>query len=306
MKISEVPVPPADLLGRVSVASGTLAEREADFVRGGVDRHDAICAALPPDWTFEGKAILDFGCGPGRVLPHFRAEAETARSFQGCDIDAESITWLSESLPPPFKVFLNKEDPPLPLPDASLDLIYATSVFTHLHDTWGAWIAELHRLLAPGGLLFMTYLGCDAFADRLIEGPWTEDDFGLTTLVQLRQSGTPSPVVLLSEWWIRAHLTRGFEVLSLQPEGFGTRPGRPGRGQGMLVLRRNGSPKSADEWLAPDPDDPREWKSAQFNLMLLRRVIWSVVDQATSERRTESTADARASYAARLRRRLSK
>ena len=69
---------------------------------------------LPADWTFDGKSVLDFGCGAGRTLRHFLDEAESG-SFYGCDIDAPSIAWLESNHEPTVHVFANEETPPLPL-----------------------------------------------------------------------------------------------------------------------------------------------------------------------------------------------
>ena len=37
-------------------------------------------------------------------------------------------------------------------PDGAYDLVLAVSVFTHLTASWSAWLVELHRVLADGGL----------------------------------------------------------------------------------------------------------------------------------------------------------
>src|SRR5919197_1261539 len=71
---------------------------------------------LPAPWSWEGKRVLDFGCGAGRTLRQFRSEAEHAE-FYGCDIDGPSIDWLDAHLSPPFHVFRNSEAPALPHPD---------------------------------------------------------------------------------------------------------------------------------------------------------------------------------------------
>jgi SAM-dependent methyltransferase len=244
---------------------------QAEFIEGGRLRHDTLCAALPADWSFAGRSVLDFGCGPGRVLRHFQPEAATAQ-FHGCDIDAESIEWLRAHLVSPFKVFVNDETPPLALDDRSFDLVYATSVFTHLTDLWGHWLVELHRLLKDDGLLFMTFLSTAGFADQYIHEPWRDDDIGLTMLGIMADADGGSRV-LMSQWWIRTHLARGFELVDAKLDGWGRLPGRRGRGQGMLLLRRKPGALSVEELLAPEPDEPREWSSAQFNLRLLRQEI---------------------------------
>jgi SAM-dependent methyltransferase len=239
-----------------------------------------ICSLLPSDWSFAGKSVLDFGCGPGRVLRHFTAEAREC-SFRGCDIDVECVNWLAQHLVPPFEIFANKEDPPLPFRDGSFDLIYATSVFTHLADTWADWLAELRRLLRGSGLLFMTFLGSAEFAPRSIGGEWADDQIGLT-MVDIRPPAVGGSTVVVSDWWIRSHLTRGFDILDMRPDGWGAHSDRPGRGQGMLLMRRNDRVLSADGFLEPEPDEPREWLSAQFNLKLLRREILNLRAEAAT------------------------
>jgi SAM-dependent methyltransferase len=271
MSQPSLPLPPLDLMRRIALRPAPVADMQAEFIEGGRLRRDTICATLPEGWSFAGKSVLDFGCGPGRVLRHFHPEA-TECTFLGCDIDAESVEWLTGALAPPFKLFVSGEAPPLPLESNSLDLIYATSVFTHLTDLWGEWLVELRRLLKDDGLLFMTFLGCDAFAGRYIRQPWSEDEIGLTMLgiVPPEEGGA---IVLMSEWWTRTHLARGFDIVDIKADGWGALPDRAGRGQGMLLLRRKAGPLSVEELLAPEPDDPREWASVQLNLRLLRHEI---------------------------------
>jgi len=49
------------------------------------------------------------------------------------------------------------------------DLVWSVSVFTHLTDHWAGWLAELHRVLAPGGLAIVSFLGGAMY------GAWTGD-----------------------------------------------------------------------------------------------------------------------------------
>lgn len=119
----------------------------ADFWgRLGPESRGALLDLLPEDWSFEGKRVLDFGCGPGRTLRQFLVEAQSAELW-GVDIDAASIESLRD-LCPPLHVMRCDVVPPLGLERGSFDLVWAISVFTHLADTSLPWLLELHRLLS--------------------------------------------------------------------------------------------------------------------------------------------------------------
>ena len=104
-------------------------------------------------------SILDFGCGCGRVIRHLRTRGKLVI---GSDIDSEAIAWCNENLSTIAKFDPNDPSPPLPYADASFDLIYAISVFTHLPEELAMpWLRELNRILRPGGLLVTSVLGGD-------------------------------------------------------------------------------------------------------------------------------------------------
>ena len=110
------------------------------------------------------------------MLRQFLDEAEQAQ-FWGCDIDAPSIAWVEANLSPPCGSFHNRFTPPLPLEAGSLDLVYATSVFTHIDELWSDWLLELHRILAPGGRLISSFLG-EGMWEALIGEPYREELVG--------------------------------------------------------------------------------------------------------------------------------
>jgi 2-polyprenyl-3-methyl-5-hydroxy-6-metoxy-1,4-benzoquinol methylase len=87
-----------------------------------------------------GSRILDFGCGPGRMIRGLHDRAETCEIW-GVDIFAEPILWCQQHLSPPFRFVTTTSLPHLTFPYASFDLIYAASVFTHIDDrlTPGWW-----------------------------------------------------------------------------------------------------------------------------------------------------------------------
>jgi SAM-dependent methyltransferase len=120
-------------------------------------------------WADVG-AVLDWGVGCGRVARHL-APALGERFF-GCDIDASNIEWCQSNLPGTYRA--SKLEPPLPFEEASFDVIYGISVFTHLRKPWElAWLKELHRVLKPGGVILMT-----------VHGRTTVDYSGLNEAIQ--------------------------------------------------------------------------------------------------------------------------
>lgn len=104
------------------------------------------------------KAILDFGCGSGRLLRHFRC-FEQAR-LVGTDVNPECIQWCKNNLPG-AEFYCNELEPPLSFAeDQSFDLVYALSVFTHIPlNLQTAWLEEINRILSPKGIFLCSVLG---------------------------------------------------------------------------------------------------------------------------------------------------
>ncbi len=266
---AERPYPPFELADRVCALAGR-GEPFAAYERLGADARAALLGLLPDGWSFEGKRVLDFGCGAGRTLRHFLREAETAELW-GTDIDAASIEWLDGALCPPLHAMRCEVAPPLGLDHGSFDLIWALSVFTHLTDNSIPWLLELHRLLKPGGLLIATYMG--RWSSRELAGePWDEDRVGMNVLRHDNPWDRGGPVVLMSDWWVRAHWGRAFEMLEVEPRF---------QGQTWALMRRREVELTAEELLAPE-DDPREFAALRHNLEQIRREI-EFTDRAAYE-----------------------
>ena len=103
------------------------------------------------------KSILDIGCGTGRALMGWHC-ADRSRRIAGVDINAELIEWSKANLPGEWAVC--DVLPPLRHGDGEFDLVQLISVFTHLPiEHQRKWIAEIHRVLRPGGVLFITLHG---------------------------------------------------------------------------------------------------------------------------------------------------
>jgi SAM-dependent methyltransferase len=114
------------------------------------------------------EAVLDFGCGWGRIIRFFQKDVD-ARRLWGIDVNAEMIAlcrrhdrWSRfETVPP---------EGPTAFADGTFDLVYAFSVFSHFSEPMHArWLDEIRRILRPGGLLIATTRRRDFIEQSLLD-----------------------------------------------------------------------------------------------------------------------------------------
>ena len=263
----DAPYPPLPLANRVGSLEEARDPYEFYDELGRRARED-IERALPAGWSFDGRTVLDFGCGAGRTLRHFLPEADRGE-FWGCDIDAESIEWLEANLSPPLRVLQNGPEPPLSAPDETFDLIWAVSVFTHLVESWSSWLIELRRVLKPGGLLVATFMG-EGMSERIAGEEWAGDRVGMNVIRYGQSWDLGGPMVLHSPWWIREHWGRGFDILDLRPQGFAT---PAAHGHGIVLLQKNNAEVTREDLERVDPSEPREIVALQHNLDLVQAEV---------------------------------
>ena len=215
------------------------------------------------------------------------SEAETAEVW-GVDIDAVSIDLLQETVCPPLHVMRSDYMPPLALDSGSFDLIWSISVFTHLTVNSIPWLLELHRLLKPEGLLIATYMG--EWTSELLAGEeWDENRVGMNVLRHDHPASDGAPLVMISDWWLREHWGRAFDVVKIAPRI---------HNQSWAVLRKRDVEATAEE-LARPGDDPREYLAVRHNLVQAQREIEAIKNDA--RRSVESTEEsARAACEARI------
>ena len=126
--------------------------------------HFAYWASGLYDWLNLRKAAcelhqapqryLDIGCASGRVLRH--AALDPGVTAWGCDISRRHVDWCNAFLPENITIFQNTSIPTLPLESNSFDVVSAYSVFTHIESFETTWLAELRRILRPGGIAWLT------------------------------------------------------------------------------------------------------------------------------------------------------
>jgi SAM-dependent methyltransferase len=112
-------------------------------------------------------------------------------------------------------------------------LIYALSVFTHLPaPAQTAWLAELSRVLRPGGFLLLSTHGA-SYLPKLRRGE--RDRFKAGELVERfgRAAGTNLCSVYHPELYVRKELSRGWDLVAFEPQGAKGNPD-----QDLILLRK--------------------------------------------------------------------
>jgi SAM-dependent methyltransferase len=232
-----VPTPPPEL---VSKAGPT--EDAHLFKMSGLKVYGDLLDAINRYRDFNTiDRMLDWGCGCGRVTVHFLSQHEHL-DVLGCDIDPAAIAWCLENLRSGH--FSQVEPwPPTPYADGTFDLVVCNSVLTHLtREVQNAWIAEMERIIAPGGLLLTSIYGA-YFASFLypaifVETPSDRVFHGIfaggtsSNLEELVPTEYYYPYVVQSREYTIQEWSKYFQILEYSEHGIGG-------GQDLVVMRRN-------------------------------------------------------------------
>jgi len=132
---------------------GYYADRHFCYWLSGLDDFNRLLRELPHDFSL--SRILDFGGASGRVARHFIAAGKGDEVIVA-DLNVNNIEWIEEFFPETAKGLKVSSYPTIPLGDACVDLVYAFSVFTHIDTYESSWVAEVARILRPGGRAYLT------------------------------------------------------------------------------------------------------------------------------------------------------
>lgn len=157
----EVCVPPAailyDILGTCDIAG---------FFLSGKEHASSIGKIICQSHAGRPLKILEWGCGPARVLQYLQSPSDDLWELYGSDYNPVTIDWCRTNLPQ-IQFINNSLEPPIKAVSESFDVIYCISVFTHLSESLHyQWMQEIIRLLKPGGLFISTFHG-NSYRDHL-------------------------------------------------------------------------------------------------------------------------------------------
>ncbi len=179
--------------------------------------------------------VLEIGCGIGRIACAL-GRRHPALDYLGFDVVSYGIDWSRKRLAarPGFR-FVHADlrngfyNPfgrhaatgfRFPADDASRDLVFATSVFTHLlEDAARHYLAEAARVLAPGGRLYLTTF---LMPDRPGGDLRFDHQRGRAHLAS--RAEPELAVAYAPEFWAEAASGAGFQITATWPGAWAGRP----------------------------------------------------------------------------------
>lgn len=124
-------------------------------------------------------SLLEVGCGEGRgiewLVPHIT-------TYAAIDKIASAIEKLKQRFPQGN--FVSGNLPPLPYKDGTFDSVVSFQVIEHIDDDH-AFLAEIHRVLKPGGVALIT---TPNRLQSLSRNPWHVREYTVKELKALAQS----------------------------------------------------------------------------------------------------------------------
>ena len=182
---------PADLFRKrdpLTPPKGMIFIGSGDFRERGKEQLEAVIkyTSLRPDAN-----VLDVGSGIGRLAVAMTDYLVSAGSFDGFDVVKDGVLWCEKNITKRFPNFrfkhvdlkndlynLSTENEAksfvFPYVENSFDVITLFSVFTHMMpDDIDNYLAEIARVLKPGGCCVATFFIIDEYARKQIDAGQT-------------------------------------------------------------------------------------------------------------------------------------
>lgn len=149
----DIPIPPDYLIYE------SFQMDYSKYFNSGHDTAELLAGYFKKHIDLKNKKILDWGCGPGRVIRHLPSVIGNDCEYYGTDYNKKSIEWCTNHLPG-IHFNHNSLEAKLPYSNNSMDVIYCLSIFTHLSEQMHYdWYKELFRVLKPNGIMYLTTQG---------------------------------------------------------------------------------------------------------------------------------------------------
>jgi len=142
-----------------------------------------------------GMRVVDLGCGTGNLLVAL-ARQRPGLDLAGVDPDPQALARAARKsrrrrLPIDWQRGFGQE---LPLPDSSVDRVFSSLMLHHLDDaSQGEFLAEIRRVLRPGGVLVLADVSGRGHGDGHGEHGEHGGHGGHGVLRHLRRSAAAAP-----------------------------------------------------------------------------------------------------------------
>lgn len=212
-----------------------------DFVKIGSDIRDDLISKCRLSPT---AAVLEIGCGYGRVAVALTSYLDQTGKYDGIDVVKDATDWCEKEISsryPNFRFLYADVSNPyarntdgmaaidykLPFNDGTYDVVFLTSVFSHMRpDEILAYLNEISRVLKKGGRCLATYYLLNPFSIQQIEKKKSSQNFkysfdGFLSTHRVN----PEQTIAVPEETIRAF----YATTDLQieyPISYGSWPGR--------------------------------------------------------------------------------
>ncbi|KAG8467829.1 hypothetical protein KFE25_006881 [Diacronema lutheri] len=173
-----------------------------------------------------GGTVLDVGCGQGRLaIGLLRTAPRGSISYLGVDVDRSSVSWCAKHLAnksfrfahvdvenarynPTGQLQLEVSPFRFDVPDRSVDLIYAYSVFSHMElKQIEVYLAEFKRVLKQSGTIFLT-----TFIEDGLDQPFEVNPRGYAVPI----SGPLHVVRFDRRFWAKTVANAGLRIRELE------------------------------------------------------------------------------------------